>query len=106
MTNLIHNEKSPMGCQKEKVLTFSTVKTNKNKKYISLIKVLTDKNGIIHGLNIQYDDQFTKEKLYPKSIEENLLISIEMNLSLLIENRNNFGNKKFTKETIYFIGII
>ena len=40
--------------------------------------------------------------VYPKSIEENLLISIEMNLSLLIENRNNFGNKKFTKENDIF----
>ena len=52
---------------------------------------------------MQYDDQFIKEKLYPKSIEDNLLISIEINLGLLVENRNNFGNKKFTKENeIYF----
>ena len=103
MNNLIHDENSSIGKPKEKVLTFSTTKSNRNQKFISSIEVLTDKNGIIHGLNLQYDDQIIKEKLYPKAIERELLVSIEMNLGLLIDEKHNIGKNKITKEKeIYF----
>ena len=98
MTKLIYGENSSVGKLKEKVLTFSTTKSNKNRKYISLIEVLTDKIGIIHGLTLQYDDQINKEKLYPRTIEEDLLVSIEMNLGLLINEKTNFGKNKITKD--------
>jgi len=98
MGNLIHDENSSIGYLREKVLTFSTTKSNRNRKYISLIEVLTDKNGIIHGLNLQYDDQLTKEKLYPMSIERELFVSIEMSLDLIIDEKYNIGRNKITKE--------
>ena len=98
MNNLIHDENSSIGKPKEKVLTFSTTKSNRNQKFISSIEVLTDKNGIIHGLNLQYDDQIIKEKLYPKAIERELLVSIEMNLGLLIDEKHNIGKNRITKE--------
>ena len=102
MSNLIHGEDSPIGHPKEKVLTFSTTKSNRNRKFISLIEVLTDKNGIIHGLNLQFEDQLIKEKLYPKAIERELLVSIEMNLGLLIDEKHNIGKNKITKEKELF----
>ena len=102
MNNLIHGENTPIGRPQEKVLTFSTTKSNRNRKYISLIEVLTDKNGIIHGLNLQYEDQLIKEKLYPKTIEGELLLSIEMNLGLLIDEKHNVGKNKITKEKELF----
>ena len=102
MNNLIHDENSPIGRPKEKVLTFSTTKSNRNRKFISLIEVLTDKNGIIHGMNLQYDDQLIKEKLYPRAIEGELLVSVEMNLGLLIDEKNNIGKNKITKEKELF----
>ena len=102
MTNLIHGEDSPIGNPKEKVLTFSTTKSNRNRKFISLVEVLTDKNGIIHGLNLQYEDQLVKQKLYPKTIEGELLVSIEMNLGLLIDEKHNVGKNKITKEKELF----
>ena len=98
MNNLIRGENSSIGYTKEKVLTFSTTRSNRNRKFISLIEVLTDKNGIIHGLNLQYDDQITKENLYPKSIEGELLVSIEMSLGLLIDEKSNYGKNKISKE--------
>ena len=98
MTKLIYGENTSIGKQEEKVLTFSTIKTNKNKKYISLIEVLTDKIGTIHGLNLQYDDQIYKEKLYPRVIEDDLLVSIEMNLGLLIDEKIHIGKYKIAKE--------
>ena len=102
MKKLILDENSSIGKTREKVLTFSTAKSNKNRKFISLIEVLTDKNGIIHGLNLQYDDQLTKEQLYPKTIEEQLFVSIEMSLGLLIDEKYNIGKNKITKEKEIF----
>ena len=102
MTKLIYGENSSIGKQKEKVLTFSTTQSNKNRKYISLIEVLTDKIGIIHGLNLQYDDQIYKEKLYPRIIEDELLVSIQMNLGLLIDEKIDIGKYKIKKEKQLF----
>ena len=102
MNNLIHDENSPIGHPKEKVLTFSTTKSNRNRKFISLIEVLTDKNGIIHGMNLQYDDQLVKQKLFPMAIEGELLVSIEMNLGLLIDEKHNVGKNRITKEKELF----
>ena len=96
MTSIIHDNNSPIGNPKEKVLTFSTTKSNRNRLFISLIEVVTDKNGVIHGLNLKYDDQIVKEKLYPKSIEDKLLVSIELNLSSMLEE--NSKKMKITKE--------
>ena len=103
MNNLIRGENEYVGTPKEKVLTFSTTRSNRNRKYISLIEVLTDKNGIIHGLNLQYDDQINKENLYPKAIEGELLISIEMSLGLLVDEKSNYGKNKISKDKeIYY----
>ena len=103
MNNLIRGENTYIGNPKEKVLTFSTTRSNRNRNYISLIEVLTDKNGIIHGLNLQYDDQINKENLYPKAIEGELLISIEMSLGLLVDEKSNYGKNKISKEKeIYY----
>ena len=67
-------------------LTFSTRKANRNRECITLIEVLNDKEGVIHGINVTFDDIF-KNKLYPKKIEDNLSVGLEVSLKILDEDK-------------------
>lgn len=67
-------------------LTFSTRKANKNRECITLIEVLNDKEGVIHGINVTFDEIF-KNKLYPKKIEDNLSVGLEISLKILDEEK-------------------
>ena len=67
-------------------LTFSTRKANRNRECITLIEVLNDKEGVIHGINITFDEVF-KNKLYPKKIEDNLFVGLEVSLKILDEDK-------------------
>ena len=74
-----------VGSLEQGCFTYSTVRSNRNRECITLIEVLNDREGIIHGINIQYDNIF-KNKLYPKKIEENLSVGLEISLKILDED--------------------
>ena len=74
-----------IGQNKEKSYNYSTAITCGKRQCITLVEVLSDKDGIIHGFNITYDDVF-KCKMYPKKIEDDLLVTLEMTLGLIDES--------------------
>ena len=78
--------KDKIGEFEEGRLTFSTRKANRNRECITLIEILTDKESVIHGINITFDEVF-KNKLYPKKIEDNLFVGLEVSLKILDEDK-------------------
>ena len=58
---------------------YSTVKSCKNREFISNIKLLTDKNDVIKGITILYDEVF-ENNMFPTLLENDLDISLDMNL--------------------------
>ena len=62
------------------------MKANKNRDCITSIDVLNDKEQVIHGINVIFDEIF-QNKLYPKKLEESLSVGLELNLRILDENR-------------------
>ena len=94
-------EKNEVGSLEEGRLTFSTVRANKNRECISLIEVLNDKEGVIHGINLEYDGNF-KNKLYPKSIEDSLSVGLEIALKILDEEKlEKRGLSKYLKANYF-----
>ena len=90
-----------VGSLEEGCFTYSTFRANKNRESITLIEVLDDKEGVIHGINIEYDDVF-KNKLYPKKIEENLSIGLEISLKILDEEKlEREGITKYLKDSYF-----
>ena len=73
---------------------YSTIKSCKNREFISNIQILTDKNDIIKGFNIIYDDVF-ENIMFPSELEDELNISLDMNLGLIDEKL--IKNKKIGK---------
>ena len=84
LTNILITENCSRGESSEECFHFSTKISNSKRSYISLIEVLTDNEGIIHGLNVQYDGVFSN-RMYPSKLEENLSVSLEMNLGIIDE---------------------
>ena len=71
-----------MGKSQEKTFNFTTPKACKKRECITSIKALTDKDGDIHRLIMEYDEVATN-KLYPNKIENSLNISLEMKLGIV-----------------------
>ena len=84
LNEILMKENCAKGESPEICFRYSTSIANSNRGYISLIEVLTDKENIIHGLNVQYDGVF-KNRMYPSKIEQDLSISLEMNLGIIDE---------------------
>ena len=84
LTKIIKEEKTFIGKPIENSYSFSTSKSCKNRQCLSLIEILSDKNGKIHGINLEYDEVF-KSKMYPTRIGDDLLVSLEMNLGIVDE---------------------
>ena len=82
LLNSILKEKNIIGNVGENIISFSTKKTCKNRDCISLIQILSDVQGTIHGINLEYDGVF-QSKMYPKNLEEILVISLEMKLGII-----------------------
>ena len=82
--SILKEENTFVGKNKEKVYSFSTIKTCKNRENISKLQILCDKERIIHGINLEYDGIYNNE-MFPKSLEDELAISLEMKLTLLNE---------------------
>ena len=84
LTNILITENHSRGESLEECFHYSTKISNSKRGYISLIEVLTDNEGVIHGLNVQYDGVFSN-RMYPSKLEENLSVSLEMNLGIIDE---------------------
>jgi len=66
----------------EKAFSFATPKACKKRECIASLIDITDKDGSIHGLIMEYNEVATK-KLYPNKIENSLNISLEMKLGIV-----------------------
>ena len=99
--NSILQKDKTIGSFEEGRLTFSTRKANKNRECITLIEVLNDKEGVIHGINVEFDGIF-KNKLYPKKIEEKLSVGLEIALKILDEEKlEKRGISKYMKSSYF-----
>ena len=103
INEILVKEEEPRGESPEVCFKYSTKIANSKRKYISIIEVLTDEDGTIHGLNVEYDGVF-KNRMYPSKIEEKLSISLEMNLGIIDEQpiiKGSIGKFMGLKERFY-----
>ena len=84
ITKILKEEKSFVGKSMENSYIFSTVKSCKKRQCVTLVEILSDKKGKIHGINLEYDGVF-KTKMYPVKIEDELIVSLEMSLGIVDE---------------------
>ena len=85
LNSILKKENTFVGKDREKCFSYSTAITCGKRQFITLVQVLSDKEGVIHGFNIQYDGVF-KCKMYPTKLEEDLLVTLEMTLGLIDES--------------------
>ena len=95
LNSILKNEKSFVGENLENVYSFSTVKACRKRDCITMLQVLSDKDGNIHGLNLEYDNTITS-KMYPKSCQYELMITLEMNLEVIDEKSLEKNTKIFS----------
>ena len=101
--SILQKENTFVGKPKEKTFTFSTPKTCKKRDFISCVKILSDKDGVIHGLIMEYDD-LTTYKMYPNKLEQNLEISLDLKLKIIDDNpikKKKVGKLEGVKEEFY-----
>ena len=79
---ILKDENTYVGKNTENAYTFSTVKTCKNRENVTKIQMLSDKDRIIHGINLEYDGIY-KSEMFPKNLEEELAISLELEMKFL-----------------------
>ena len=79
---ILKEENTYIGKNTEKNYIFSTLKTCKNRENITKIQILSDKDRKIHGINLEYDGIYQSE-MFPKNLEDELAISLEMELKFL-----------------------
>ena len=84
LNDILKKEDEFIGKDREKCFNYSTSITCGKRQFITLLQILSDKDGGIHGFNIQYDGVF-KCKMYPTKLEEDLIVTLEMNLGLIDE---------------------
>ena len=92
-----------IGTSKEQCYNYSTLKSCKNREFISNIKILTNKDNIIQGINVTYDDIFENE-MFPSTLENELNISLDMNLGIIDEKpikSKKIGKFLEIKEKLY-----
>ena len=82
-------------------LTYSTRKSNKNRECITMIEVLDDKEGVIYGITVTFDEIFTN-KLYPERLEKSLSVGLEISLKLLDEKKlESRALPKYVKDSYF-----
>ena len=81
-TSILKKPNTTLGKPQEKTYSFITPKSCKMRDCITSIKLLSDKDGAVHGLIMEYDE-ISKVKMYPNKIEQSLLITLEMNLGII-----------------------
>ena len=103
LNNILQKDPVEIGKPREQCYNYSTTKANNKRECISQIQILTDKNNVIHGINMMYDDVF-ENQMYPTVLETNLNISLEMNLGIVDEKpikQRQIGKNKEIKEKFY-----
>ena len=103
LNDILKKEDEFIGKDREKCFNYSTSITCGKRQFITLLQILSDKDGGIHGFNIQYDGVF-KCKMYPTKLEEDLIVTLEMNLGLIDETPikdNKLGKFLGLKEKNY-----
>ena len=103
LNKILQKVPTQIGIPKEHCLTFSTVKSSNKRDCISKVQILTDKKNVIHGINMMYDDVF-ENQMYPTDLENDLTISLEMNLGIVDERpikQRQIGRNKEIKEKFY-----
>ena len=102
-SQILKDESNFVGKPTKDTYNYSTIKSCKNREFISNIQILTDKNNEIKGINIVYDDVF-ENNMFPSSLENDLDISLDMNLGLIDEKpikMKRVGKFFGLKEKIY-----
>ena len=102
-TSILKKENTFVGKPQEKTFSFTTPKACKKRECVTSIKILSDKDGAIHGLIMEYDG-IAKVKLYPSKLENNLVISLEMKLGIVDEKpilQKKVGKLEGIKEEFY-----
>ena len=100
---ILKKDPSQIGKSKENCYNYSTTKSSNKRECISQIQILTDKSNIIHGINMTYDDVF-ENQMFPSSVENDLNISLELNLGIVDEKpikQRQIGKLKEIKEKFY-----
>ena len=103
MNKIFLKDPTQIGKPREYCLNFSTVKSSNKRECVSQIQILTDKNNAIQGINMTYDDVF-ENQMYPPDLENDLNISLEMNLGIVDERpikQRQIGKNKEIKEKFY-----
>ena len=96
--SILKKENTSIGKPQEKTFNFCTPKTCKRRDCLSEIKILSDNEGSIHGLILEYDN-IVQNKMYPIKLEQNLVISLEMKLGILDDKiKKDLGKLSGVKE--------
>ena len=96
--SILKKENEPIGKPQKNTFNFCTPKACKRRECLSEIKILSDNDGKIHGLIMEYDN-IVQNKMYPVKIEDNLIISLEMKLGILDDKiKKNLGKLSGVKE--------
>ena len=94
LNSFLKEEYSYIGNDIKNNYVFSTRQTCRKRKCITMVQILSDKKGKIHGLNLEYDGEY-KSEMYPESIKDKLIISLEIKLEL---NKRNVNEKLMVDE--------
>ena len=100
---ILQKDPTQIGKSKENCYNYSTTKSSNKRECISQIQILTDKSNVIHGINMTYDDVF-ENQMFPSSVENDLNISLELNLGIVDEKpikQRQIGKLKEIKEKFY-----
>ena len=103
--SILKEENTFVGKNTEKAYLFSTIKTCKNRENITKLQILCDNERIIHGINLEYDEIY-KNEMYPKSLEDDLAISLEMKLTLLDKIKESNKDLSGTNEMEEYLDAI
>ena len=72
----------------ENIYIFSTKKTGGKSKNLTKIQILTDEEEKINGINLEYDGIY-ESRMYPKVKEDDLYLSLEVNLKVINKTYND-----------------
>ena len=101
--SILKKDNTFIGKPQEKTFNFTTPKACKKREFITSINILSDKDGVIHGLMLEYDS-VASVKMYPSKLESNLVISLEMKLGIVDEKplkEKKVGKLEGVKEEFY-----
>ena len=100
--SILKNEDVFVGKNLENNILYSTTRTCKIRNSITKLQVLNDAKGDIHGINLEYDGIYNV-KMFPKSLEEELQIILEMKLDIINYNlfKRNIKQYRNNKNDLY-----